>query len=92
MQGSGGDGPKRQRQVAEELDLLDKDIESLSAVVANIEGQLSSVLTEPMPPEDKNIKVALPAKVPLAENIQEARHRVRSQSNRLNNMLDRLEL
>lgn len=82
---------KRQKQVPGEMESLNNAIESLAKVVEETETCLSSSLVEPTPPDESKSKDD-GSIVPLANDIRSVRYRVVSQSDRLRNMLDRLEL
>ena len=83
---------KRQKQVPNEMARLEKATEELMAIVEETESKLCDILADSKPkPDDESEKDELSV-VSLAGNIRAIRHKISSQSNRLGNILARLEL
>lgn len=82
----------RQKQVPDEIERLSGATETLDSVITNVEDSLSKILKDPESPDKKSENTISPAVVPLADSIRNIRYGVQIQTNRLQNLLARLEL
>ena len=84
--------PKRRKQVPNEMERLEKATEELMAIVEETESKLCDILADSKPkPDDESKKDELSV-VSLPGDIRAIRYKITNQSNRLGNILARLEL
>lgn len=81
---------KREGQVLEQLNDLDKSIAVLSEVIGRVGERLKSVLIEPCPREEK--RGPEQALAPLADTLRGYSKLINLQAERLEYLLDRLQL
>ena len=88
-----GTGCARQSQVFEQISELDMHSSSTEGLVSNLLNRLERVLrTETPVPENKNPSEVAPNIVQLAVDIREISYRIMRTNNRLEDILDRLEV
>lgn len=81
---------QKQGQIAAQLVSLDEAIGTLIGVVGQLEERLIPILHNV--DEAKNEKEPMPALVPLAEDVRSSTKRVARQSEKLHEILSRIEL
>ena len=90
--GIGAEQPKEQSQVYHTIGCLEDAIAELSRLCSDVEERLQSVMSDPAPPESpEELKDPKPL-VPLASTLSGLYRRVSVLNDRLERMLDRLEL
>lgn len=82
---------KKPRQVADELNCLEKKIAELKGIIFNLEGDLEPVL-EDVPAETEKPEGEEMALVPLANNIRTVRKSITELQRQLVSLIKRIQL